>query len=345
VIRVLDVTGLVGFGGTLSARCQVQVPEEVSRRAEGSPVQIATHVRRAPGGEMLIHEGPRSQAVAGEGEILVPLHLPREPGQYRVELDWLVEGKFWGWAVGVAPVVFDVERGADGALSSGSVPVPAKGARFQVPHPRYGLGDSERAVEIPWVLSRYRGERTVLDVGSANAEPRYLEAVSELRIPELIGLDLVPAKALRGRGRALVADARRPPLRPRSVDLVLAISVIEHVGRDNTLYVERHEGPQDEEGDFVSARALGELLRPGGRLLVTVPFGRFQDHGWFIQYDQARLDALVERSGLRLQELELFEYAEGWRGPVDAPALSGRGYREAAVAAAGIACLALVTPP
>ena len=342
MIRVLDIAGLATFGGTLAARCEVQVPEEISRRAEGSPVQVATHLRRAPDGDLLIQDGPRSLAVASDGEIFVPLHVPREPGYYRVEVDWLVEGKFWGSSIGVAPAVLDVERGAEGDLSSGSTRLPARGARFQIPHPRYGLGDSERAVEIPWALSRYRGERTVLDVGSANAEPRYLEAVAALHVPALIGLDLVPAKALRG--RALVADVRHPPIRPRSVGLIFAISVIEHVGRDNTLYVERHKGPQDLEGDFTSARALGDLLSPGGRLLITVPFGRFQDHGWFIQHDQARLSALVDRSGLHLQELELFEYAEGWRGPVDASSLATRGYREAAVAAAGIACLALVTP-
>lgn len=341
MIRVLDIVGLAGLGGTVSARCEVRVPEDLLRRAEGAPIFAATHVRR-PGGEMLLHDGPRSQPLPREGEALVPLHVPAEPGRYRVELDPVVEGKFWGSTVGLPPAVFEVARAPDGDLEvelARRIRVPARCAPFAIPHPGYGLGDSERPVEIPWVLSRYRGERVVVDVGSANAEPRYLRAVESLHVPSLIGLDLVPAKALRG--RALVADVRRPPLRPRSADLVFAISVIEHVGRDNTLYVSRDKGPQDAEGDFVSTRALGALLRPGGRLLLTVPFGRFQDHGWFIQYDRARLDALVERSGLTLQELELFEYADGWRGPVDAAALAGRGYAERAAAAAGIACLSL----
>jgi O-antigen chain-terminating methyltransferase len=341
VIRVLDVAGLAGYGGTVSARCEVRVPEEIALRAEGAPLHLATHVRR-PDGELLLHDGPRSQPVTRGEEVLVPLAIPPEPGRYRVEVDPVCEGKFWGSSVGVTPAAFEVERSAEGDLLI-ELPQPrrlrARGEVFRIPHPGYGLGDSERAVEIPWVLSRYRGERVVVDVGSANAEPRYLHAISALRIPTLVGLDLVPARALRG--RAVVADVRRPPLRARSAGLVFAISVIEHVGRDNTIYVSSDKGPQDAEGDFASALALGELLRPGGRLLITVPFGRFQDHGWFIQYDQARLDALVARSGLRLAELELYEYAGGWRGPVDAAALSSRGYREGAVAAAGLACLSL----
>ncbi|HVE87402.1 MAG TPA: hypothetical protein VND93_31310 [Myxococcales bacterium] len=341
MIRVLEISGLPAFAGTLVARCECRLPQELVGRAGGSPVHLATHVRGA-GGEMLIHDGPRSRPVTGP-EVMLPLVIPLQPGRYHVEIDPVVEGKFWGSSIGVPPVAFDMERTAEGDLVSGALRLPSRGVPFRVPYPGFGAGDTERAVEIPWALSRYRGEQVVLDVGSANAEPRYLEALHALRIPRLLGLDLVRARALRG--QALVGDVRRPPLRPRSVDLVIAISVIEHVGRDNTVYVERDRGPQDPEGDFASARALGELLRPGGRLLVTLPFGRFQDHGWFIQYGQARLDALVARSGLRLSELELFEYAGGgWRGPVDAASLADRGYQEEAAAAAGVACLSL-TPP
>src|SRR4051794_66958 len=33
----------------------------------------------------------------------------------------------------------------------------------------------ERAIEIPWVLARYAGERRVLDIGTAFAERAYVE--------------------------------------------------------------------------------------------------------------------------------------------------------------------------
>jgi hypothetical protein len=38
----------------------------------------------------------------------------------------------------------------------------------------------ERAVEIPWCLARYTGERRVLDVGYAFAEPAYLAGLVAL---------------------------------------------------------------------------------------------------------------------------------------------------------------------
>src|SRR6202022_4457436 len=57
---------------------------------------------------------------------------------------------------------------------------------------------SERGVEIPWVLSRYGGQRRVLDIGPAYALPLYLRHLRMLRIPQLHGVDLTdkPVKGL-----------------------------------------------------------------------------------------------------------------------------------------------------
>src|SRR5437773_1015268 len=52
-------------------------------------------------------------------------------------------------------------------------------------------GTDERAVEIPWALSRVTGARRVLDVGSANAQPAYLAGLVAARVAELVGVDLV----------------------------------------------------------------------------------------------------------------------------------------------------------
>jgi len=68
---------------------------------------------------------------------------------------------------------------------------------FQLPVQPYGIGDTERCIEIPWAISCYRGERRVLDVGYANAEDRYLDSLIALGIPELYGLDLA-GKAVQG---------------------------------------------------------------------------------------------------------------------------------------------------
>ena len=130
--------------------------------------------------------------------MFVPLLLPSAPGRYSVEIDAVVEHKFWASCHGIEPTVMQVERLPNGDLVGIDPdsrhrfdvvwPEALSDQVFQLRHPLYGAADSERAVEIPWALSRYRGERRVLDVGYANAEPRYLSALEELRVPSSPGL-------------------------------------------------------------------------------------------------------------------------------------------------------------
>jgi len=352
VIRVLDFFGFPWHGGSVSALCAWQIGPELAKAAGGDPIHLASHVRDASSAEMLIADGPRSQPVASsetECSIVVPLAVPAAAGVYDVEVDGLAEGKCWEAALGNSPLILRVERLSDGGLvwrdeSAGRryhLEGPAAEPRrpFRIPHRLYGAAESERSVEIPWVLSRYRGEPRVLDVGYASAEPRYLDALTALRVPLLVGIDL--AASPRAGIRPIVADVRAPALRPASFDLVLAISVIEHVGRDNTRYIGERSDAADPEGDLVAIRALSSLLTPGGRLLLTVPFGVEEDHGWFLQYDARRLDRLIAASGLALAEAEFHRYDGGWSGPVPPRELAGCRYAVGAVAASGLACIAL----
>ena len=78
----------------------------------------------------------------------------------------------------------------------------------------------------------------------------------------LIGMDLSPATsrqaAVRGRAAAgiLTADVRRLPLRKDSVDVVLSNSTLDHFAS---------------EGDIKTSIAeLARVLKPGGRLLITL---------------------------------------------------------------------------
>ena len=171
---------------------------------------------------------------------------------------------------------------------------------------------SERAVEIPWVLANYRGEQRVLEVGYAFAEDRYVTTLKELRIPMLVGLDLSPASDDRlGVFLAVQADVRTPVFRDDFFDLILMISTIEHVGRDNSGYGLGGSDGTDRP-DIAAIQQLARWLRPGGRLLLSVPFGRFEDHGWLINYDAAYLDSLIEGSQLQIASDEYWEHRGGW---------------------------------
>lgn len=167
-------------------------------------------------------------------------------------------------------------------------------------------GTDERPIEIPWCLARYAGERRLLDAGYAYAEPAYLAGLVQLGAPELTGVDLVAAEV--PGLTSVVADLRNLPFADGAFDVAIAISTLEHVGRDNTQY-----GLGAEEGDSLDA-ALRELRRVTERLLVTVPTGVGELLAEQAVFTPAEWIERFERAGFLVWEDELYELGpDGWR--------------------------------
>lgn len=186
----------------------------------------------------------------------------------------------------------------------------------------------ERLVEIPWVLARYRGEARVLDVGYANAEPAYLEALAEAAPDEVVGVD--PAAAAVAGVRGVEGDLRALPFPDGAFDVVFCVSTLEHVGRDNRVY-----GANEERDETGIPQALRELRRVGRRILLTVPTGAAEDHGWFVQHDVATWRRLFAEAELEIVEDEVYELADdGWRTSSDEAADARYGARGPAASAA-----------
>jgi SAM-dependent methyltransferase len=168
----------------------------------------------------------------------------------------------------------------------------------------------ERAIEIPWCLARYDGETRVLDVGYAFAEPAYLAGLVALGASGLAGADLAEADV--PGLRPIVGDVRDLPIDKGAFELVLCISTLEHVGRDNDVYAV--DAPRDEHGDEAALRELHRVLERGGRLLVSVPTGERDDQGWQLQRTPADWISVFERAGFVVYEDELYvRDDEGWR--------------------------------
>jgi SAM-dependent methyltransferase len=196
-------------------------------------------------------------------------------------------------------------------------------------------------VEIPWALSRWRGEERVLDVGYAYAAGYYLTALLALPIPSLHGVDW-SAAPVPGMARAR-GDLRALPYREGAFDLVICISTIEHVGMDNMRY--GLAGHRSVGGDVAALREMERTVRLGGRVLITVPFGRREEHDWFVQYDSGRWEDLVGSTSLREEEREVFELAQGgWVRATATKKLERLSYGQGAPAARAVLCASLVRP-
>jgi O-antigen chain-terminating methyltransferase len=210
----------------------------------------------------------------------------------------------------------------------------------------FGRGATERCIEVPFALARVGAAQRILECGYAFPEPFWLDALYRKKRADarVFGLDLVRRRIA---GLAAVeGDLRAPPFREGAFDLVLCISTLEHVGRDNARYAKRFRAPglvriEGWEVVLATARALGRLVAPSGRLVLTVPFGRTADHGWLWNVSREDLSAIEAASGLEVAAEEFFIYEDGWRR-ARAAECADRDYgSHGARAASAVACVEL----
>lgn len=142
-------------------------------------------------------------------------------------------------------------------------------------------------------------EAEVLDIGSSTGTN--LRLLKSLGFSRVTGLDqseeAIRYCAEKGLGEVRRGDACALPFPDKSFDLVLATDIIEHV-----------------EDDEQALREIARVLKPGGRVLLSVPAfpslwglqDRVAQHKR--RYLSPVLRALVEQSGLEVRDWFYFNY-------------------------------------
>jgi len=182
--------------------------------------------------------------------------------------------------------------------------------------------DPSRYLELPWALRELGarpGER-VLDL----AGPKLLAVALARRGVDVTSVDELPSEIETWRRLAAgernlrfeVADGRALPFADASFDHACSVSVLEHI---------------PEPGDAQALRELARVVRPGGSVLVTLPYAAsyredwrdepaYADHGavggrYFFQrwYDRARLERLAASApALELRAREVVRMRPNW---------------------------------
>ncbi len=163
---------------------------------------------------------------------------------------------------------------------------------------RYGYRIDERIVEIPWLFSNLNLEKLVmLDAGSAlNFKP--LITNPKLASKQFFISTLAPeGDAFWQNGISYVyEDLRKTCLKDNFFDCIACISTLEHVGLDNTLLYTND--PQKKESDYESyllfIKVLHSLLKPGGKLFLSIPYGIKKNYGWFQVFDKSGIDSIID---------------------------------------------------
>lgn len=218
----------------------------------------------------------------------------------------------------------------------------------------YGQGIDERIVEYTWMFSRLASQAgKLLDAGSVlNFD--YLLEHPLLRSKQIFICTLAPEqRCFWSTGASYVyGDLRRTCFRDNYFDWIVSLSTLEHIGMDNTTHYVRGARPEkDLHAHLEAVREWRRILRPGGTLYLSFPFGSYADHGWFQVFNAEMLVAVIDAfSPARAEEHHFKWEPSGWQVSSRQGSATARyydwhrerGYRsDLPVAAGAVACLEL----
>lgn len=183
---------------------------------------------------------------------------------------------------------------------------------------KYGYGVDERCVEYPWLFSHLSADANyILDAGSI-LNHDFIISHSFFNSRKLHLLTSAPEQNCFWQKSIsyIFADLRNIPMRDNYYDAIICLSTLEHVGCDNTAYTAERvysaRGPNDIESVM---QELRRVLKPGGSLFLSVPFGSYRNFGTFQQFDRALLSHAAHAFGEASKHIETFyRYSmEGWQ--------------------------------
>ncbi len=215
----------------------------------------------------------------------------------------------------------------------------------------------ERVVEYPWTIARLRPQGFFMDAGSTFSTPLLINH------PTIAGRRFVICTfetdwiTLNSNISYLYDDLRSTILKDGIFESIVCISTIEHIGMglDLKKYSAKNPWPHaDLQGYLEAMREFRRLLKPGGQLLITAPFGKKENHGWLQQYDAQGIEEMKCAFGGEVASETYYRYeASGWKlaEAAECAALSyynihaSDGFdSDYAAAARAVACLELIKP-
>ena len=187
---------------------------------------------------------------------------------------------------------------------------------------QFGVGLDERIIEYPWFFSQ--AENFSLQ------KFRYLDAGPVMNHKFIVDRARKLAKKVHFTTLSheencyheldisyLFEDLVKLPIKNDFYDLISCISTLEHVGCDNRCYDSQGESSPENQKNYTYLEAASELsrvLKPGGSLYLTIPYGRYMHLGMLQQFDGEMLERLCEVFTGSVVYSNFYKYTNsGWK--------------------------------
>ena len=181
----------------------------------------------------------------------------------------------------------------------------------------YGLRLDERIVEYPWFFSRLPlKEGRLLDAGSVLNFDFIITHQSLLTKNIFISTFAPEKKCFWNKGISYIyEDIREICYKGNFFDWIVSLSVFEHIGLDNTKYYTNEKSKNENNLDsyLMVVKEFHRILKPEGVLYLSVPFGKYKNHGWLQIFNAKMIDAILETFSPSSYMENHFRYdSEGW---------------------------------
>ncbi|WP_009634492.1 methyltransferase domain-containing protein [Synechocystis sp. PCC 7509] len=181
---------------------------------------------------------------------------------------------------------------------------------------KYGEFLDERVVEYPWFLSRVDNKTSkILDAGSI-LNYDYVLKHDRLcsKAITIVTLEPEPNCYWENRISYVFGDLRQLDFKDNCFDEVVSLSTIEHIGMNNSIYSDNEAFQEKKNLDFLLAvKEFKRVTKPGGKVYISVPYGKYTDFGWYQQFTKEMIDQLIATfAPSKLVETYYCYEAGGW---------------------------------
>ena len=244
-------------------------------------------------------------------KLSLPIKLRSESNTVKKQLNSYIKGGRKPWSTGYNLFKENLIKQSINSRST-----LEKFAQGNILDQNYGEFIDERVVEYPWIISRL-----------SSAKGKLFDAGSILNFDYLVNHESIANKDLtigtlepecscfwKSRISYVFCDLRHLPFQDNWFDEVISLSTIEHIGMNNSMYSDNPNFVENDIWSFLEAiTELKRVVKVGGKVYVTVPYGEYTNFGWYQQFNTEMIDKLISTfSPSKIKETYFCYENSGW---------------------------------